>query len=215
MASPTDLIKTQIQMEGRRRLLGYEARVEGAADALRFSRLFSWLVISENFDALRFSRLFSWSVIGEHFYALRFSRLFSWSVIGEHFDVLRFSPRWLVWFGGWLTFFDLRKIVAQGGILGLWRGCWPNVQVGQNYFCCSFQQNWPLLAPPGDPSIPIPLVASVFDVFSSCNCRELPWWILVTSQHTTGDQPQQRKKILNFEMQDTWQIFVGNTIKLN
>jgi len=55
MASPTDLIKTQIQMEGRRRLLGYEARVEGAADALR-------------------------------------------------------------------------KIVAQGGILGLWRGCWPNVQ---------------------------------------------------------------------------------------
>ena len=37
MASPTDLIKTQIQMEGRRRLLGYEARVEGAADALRFS----------------------------------------------------------------------------------------------------------------------------------------------------------------------------------
>jgi solute carrier family 25 uncoupling protein 27 len=56
MASPTDLIKTQIQMEGRRRLLGYEARVEGAADALR-------------------------------------------------------------------------KIVAQGGILGLWRGCWPNVQV--------------------------------------------------------------------------------------
>ena len=36
MASPTDLIKTQIQMEGRRRLLGYEARVEGAADALRF-----------------------------------------------------------------------------------------------------------------------------------------------------------------------------------
>merc|ERR1719507_2565911 len=55
MASPTDLIKTQIQMEGRRRLLGYEARVEGAADALR-------------------------------------------------------------------------KIVEQGGILGLWRGCAPNVQ---------------------------------------------------------------------------------------
>ena len=22
-----------------------------------------------------------------------------------------------------------RKIVAQGGVLGLWRGCWPNVQV--------------------------------------------------------------------------------------
>ena len=37
MASPTDLIKTQIQMEGRRRLLGYEARVEGTADAFRFS----------------------------------------------------------------------------------------------------------------------------------------------------------------------------------
>ena len=28
-----------------------------------------------------------------------------------------------------LTYFCLRKIVAQGGILGLWRGCWPNVQV--------------------------------------------------------------------------------------
>ena len=26
-------------------------------------------------------------------------------------------------------YFYLRKIVAQGGILGLWRGCWPNVQV--------------------------------------------------------------------------------------
>ena len=22
----------------------------------------------------------------------------------------------------------LRKILAQGGVLGLWRGCWPNVQ---------------------------------------------------------------------------------------
>ena len=44
-ASPTDLIKTQIQMEGRRRLLGYEARVEGAADALRFSQLFSRLFL--------------------------------------------------------------------------------------------------------------------------------------------------------------------------
>lgn len=21
-----------------------------------------------------------------------------------------------------------RKIVAQGGVVGLWRGCWPNVQ---------------------------------------------------------------------------------------
>jgi len=55
MASPTDLVKTQIQMEGRRRLLGYEPRVDGTMDALR-------------------------------------------------------------------------KIVAQGGVLGLWRGCWPNVQ---------------------------------------------------------------------------------------
>ena len=48
MASPTDLIKTQIQMEGRRRLLGYEARVEGAADALRFGDWFG-LVIGEHF----------------------------------------------------------------------------------------------------------------------------------------------------------------------
>jgi len=55
MASPTDLIKTQIQMEGRRRLLGYEPRVHGTIDAFR-------------------------------------------------------------------------KIVAQAGVLGLWRGCWPNVQ---------------------------------------------------------------------------------------
>jgi len=55
MASPTDLVKTQIQMEGRRRLLGYEVRVEGTFDAFR-------------------------------------------------------------------------KIVAQAGVLGLWRGCLPNVQ---------------------------------------------------------------------------------------
>ena len=33
MASPTDLIKTQIQMEGRRRLLGEAPRVHGAWDA--------------------------------------------------------------------------------------------------------------------------------------------------------------------------------------
>jgi len=55
MASPTDLIKTQIQMEGRRRLMGKPPRVEGMGDAFR-------------------------------------------------------------------------KIVAQAGVLGLWRGCWPNVQ---------------------------------------------------------------------------------------
>ena len=75
MASPTDLIKTQIQMEGRRRLLGYQPRVEGAADALRFSSQCARLDL----------------VLSTRFY--------------------------------------LRKIVAQGGILGLWRGCWPNVQV--------------------------------------------------------------------------------------
>lgn len=55
MASPTDLIKTQIQMEGKRRLLGKKPRVHGTMDAFR-------------------------------------------------------------------------KIVRQGGIIGLWRGCWPNVQ---------------------------------------------------------------------------------------
>jgi len=55
MASPTDLVKTQIQMEGRRRLLGKPPRVEGMTDAFR-------------------------------------------------------------------------KILKQGGVIGLWRGCWPNVQ---------------------------------------------------------------------------------------
>ncbi len=55
VASPTDLVKTQIQMEGRRRLQGKPPRVNGAADAFR-------------------------------------------------------------------------QIVAQGGVLALWRGCWPNVQ---------------------------------------------------------------------------------------
>ena len=34
-ASPTDLIKTQIQMEGKRRLQGLEPRVHGMMDALR------------------------------------------------------------------------------------------------------------------------------------------------------------------------------------
>nr|ACO11693.1 Mitochondrial uncoupling protein 4 [Caligus rogercresseyi] len=55
VASPTDLVKTQIQMEGRRRLQGLEPRVHGMLDAFK-------------------------------------------------------------------------KIIAQAGVLGLWRGCWPNVQ---------------------------------------------------------------------------------------
>jgi len=55
MASPTDLIKTQIQMEGKRRLLGKPPRVTGMTDAFR-------------------------------------------------------------------------KILSEGGVVGLWRGCWPNVQ---------------------------------------------------------------------------------------
>jgi len=55
VASPTDLIKTQIQMEGKRRLQGKPPRVKGMTDAFQ-------------------------------------------------------------------------KIVKQGGIAGLWRGCWPNVQ---------------------------------------------------------------------------------------
>lgn len=55
VASPTDLIKTQIQMEGKRRLMGKPPRVDGMVDAFK-------------------------------------------------------------------------KIVAQGGVVGLWRGCWPNVQ---------------------------------------------------------------------------------------
>lgn len=55
VASPTDLIKTQIQMEGKRRLQGKPPRVHGTLDAFN-------------------------------------------------------------------------KILAQGGVLALWRGCWPNVQ---------------------------------------------------------------------------------------
>jgi len=54
-ASPTDLVKTQIQMEGKRRLMGYEPRVHGMMDALK-------------------------------------------------------------------------NILAESGVRGLWRGCWPNVQ---------------------------------------------------------------------------------------
>ena len=37
MASPTDLIKTQIQMEGRRRVLGLTPRVNGPWDAARYA----------------------------------------------------------------------------------------------------------------------------------------------------------------------------------
>ena len=55
VASPTDLIKTQIQMEGKRRLQGKPPRVHGTLDAFK-------------------------------------------------------------------------KILAQNGVKGLWRGCWPNVQ---------------------------------------------------------------------------------------
>lgn len=55
VASPTDLIKTQIQMEGKRRLQGLPPRVHGTLDAFK-------------------------------------------------------------------------KILAQNGIFGLWRGCAPNVQ---------------------------------------------------------------------------------------
>jgi len=54
MASPTDLIKTQIQMEGRRRVLGLTPRVNGPWDAAS-------------------------------------------------------------------------KVLQQAGVVGLWRGCWPNV----------------------------------------------------------------------------------------
>lgn len=35
MASPADLIKVHVQMEGRRRLMGLPARVNGSADALK------------------------------------------------------------------------------------------------------------------------------------------------------------------------------------
>ena len=35
VASPTDLIKTQVQMEGRRRLQGKPPGVQGAMDALK------------------------------------------------------------------------------------------------------------------------------------------------------------------------------------
>lgn len=35
MASPADLVKVQVQMEGRRRLLGHAPRVNGSVDAFR------------------------------------------------------------------------------------------------------------------------------------------------------------------------------------
>lgn len=35
MASPADLVKVQVQMEGKRRLLGLKPRVENASDALK------------------------------------------------------------------------------------------------------------------------------------------------------------------------------------
>ena len=38
VASPTDLIKTHMQMEGRRRLQGKKPRVEGMMDAARYIR---------------------------------------------------------------------------------------------------------------------------------------------------------------------------------
>ena len=38
VASPTDLIKTQIQMEGKRRLQGKKARVNGMIDAFQLSQ---------------------------------------------------------------------------------------------------------------------------------------------------------------------------------
>lgn len=35
MASPADLVKVHVQMEGKRRLMGLEPRVHGASDALK------------------------------------------------------------------------------------------------------------------------------------------------------------------------------------
>lgn len=35
MASPADLVKVHVQMEGRRRLLGFEPRVQGTSDAFK------------------------------------------------------------------------------------------------------------------------------------------------------------------------------------
>ena len=74
MASPTDLIKTQIQMEGRRRLLGYEARVEGAADALRF--------FSVGFQGF------------EHFSGKLWLKVVSWGCGGAAGQMCRFG-KWL------------------------------------------------------------------------------------------------------------------------
>jgi solute carrier family 25 uncoupling protein 27 len=37
VASPTDLIKTQIQMEGKRRLQGKPPRVHGTYDAFKYA----------------------------------------------------------------------------------------------------------------------------------------------------------------------------------
>lgn len=35
MASPADLVKVHVQMEGKRRLMGLKPRVHGSADALK------------------------------------------------------------------------------------------------------------------------------------------------------------------------------------
>ena len=34
-------------------------------------------------------------------------------------------------------------------------------------------------------------------LFSSCNCREQPWWILATFQHMTGGQTPQKWGVVN------------------
>ena len=72
MASPTDLIKTQIQMEGRRRLLGYEARVEGAADALRFFSV--WFQGFEHFSGKLWLKVVSWGCGGAAGQMCRFGK---------------------------------------------------------------------------------------------------------------------------------------------
>ena len=83
----------------------------------------------------------------------------------------------LTWF---CQHIHLRKIVAQGGILGLWRGCWPNVQVVDNIIL-----------------LLLLLLTTILFPFKSCYCRGQPWWILVTSQHTTGDQKNNKTKHKN------------------
>ena len=122
MASPTDLIKTQIQMEGRRRLLGYEARVEGATDALRF------LCFSVGFQGF------------EHFSGKLWLKVVSWGCGGAAGQMCRFG-KWLE-----VPFFILqlqRAALVNLGDLSTydrWSNTTEGLEIPQIYLCSVWKQ---------------------------------------------------------------------------